>query len=337
MQNLIFKIIGCLIGLVILILPVSGADSTEQQVIQLPDTINMVVSSVSGAGNNSLEAASDTLMSADDAVDKTIKSIPSVELKKIFSFAKLFWAGVFFLVAYFIIRFISRSIEAWSEKNAERRIKGKAILPVVKIVSWIIVSYIVIRGIFNPPLGSLIAFGASIGVAVGFAAQDLLKNIFGGFVILIDRPFKVGDKIEVGSVYGEVLDMSLRSTRIQTADDSLVTLPNGELLNQPISNSNSGESNCQVVAEIYLPITIDTDKVRKVATEAAQTSRFIYLAKPIAVLFFNEIKHDKLCYKMRLKAYVMDIRYEFLFKSEMTEIVISDLLKAGLIDPEISI
>ncbi len=282
-------------------------------------------------------STSDEAKSTDNAIKKTIKTIPSVELREIFSFTKLFWAVVFFLIGYFVIRFIGKSIEAWSEKNAERRIRGKAILPVVKIVSWLIVSYIIIRGIFNPSPESLIAFGASVGVAVGFAAQDLLKNIFGGFVILIDRPFKVGDKIEVGSVYGEVLDMSLRSTRIQTPDDSMVTLPNGELLNQPISNSNSGESNCQVVAEIYLPITIDTVKVRQIAIEAAQTSRFVYLAKPIAVVFFNEIKHDKLCYKMRLKAYVMDIRYEFVFKSEMTEIVISDLLKAGLLDPAISI
>jgi len=326
--------------LVFLMLTVTGraADTTQQNVLQLPDTINMIVSQgESGAMADSAEAAADTIHTGDSRLKKAVESVPPVELHEIFSFAKIFWAIIFFLVAYFIIRFLSKSIEAWSEKNAERRIKGKALLPVVKIASWIIVSYIVIRGIFNPPLGSLIAFGASIGVAIGFAAQDLLKNIFGGFVILIDRPFKVGDKIEVGSVYGEVLDMSLRSTRIQTADDSLVTLPNGELLNQPISNSNSGESNCQVVAEIYLPITIDTVKVRQIAIEAAQTSQYIYLAKPIAVLFFNDIKHDKLCYKMRLKAYVMDIRYEFAFKSEMTEIVISELLKAGVLDPKISI
>lgn len=326
------KKIGILISLVMLVAFCSWAEvaDTTSQVLQLPDTLQVTV-------QQAAPAVADTIESGDSRLKKTIESIPAVELKEIFSFAKLFWAGVFFLVAYFVIRFLSRSIEAWSEKNAERRIKGKAILPIVKIVSWLIVSYIIIRGIFNPPVQSLIAFGASIGVAVGFAAQDLLKNIFGGFVILIDRPFKVGDKIEVGSVYGEVLDMSLRSTRIQTADDSLVTLPNGELLNQPISNANSGESNCQVVAEIYLPITIDTVKVREIAMEAAQTSKFVYLAKPIAVLFFNEIKHDKLCYKMRLKAYVMDIRYEFLFKSEMTEIVIRDLLQAGILDPEISI
>lgn len=331
-----YKLLGCLLLSLVLSMPLLAADTTDVQLVQ-PTPAEQVV------GQSNGELAADTASTqnggnvVDNALKNTIKTIPSVELKKIFSFAKLFWAVVFFLIGYFVIRFIGRSIEAWSEKNAERRIRGKAILPMVKIICWLIVSYIIIRGIFNPPASSLIAFGASIGVAVGFAAQDLLKNIFGGFVILIDRPFKVGDKIEVGSVYGEVQDMSLRSTRIQTPDDSMVTLPNGELLNQPISNANSGESNCQVVAEIFLPITIDTVKVRQIAIEAAQTSRFIYLAKPIAVLFFNEIKHDKLCYKMRLKAYVMDIRYEFQFKSEMTEIVISDLLKAGLLDPKISI
>lgn len=259
------------------------------------------------------------------------------EIGKLISFSKIFWALVLFLIGFLVIRFISRSIEIWSEKSPERRIKGKAIVPVIKIFSWMVIVYFIVRGVFHPPIESLIAFGASVGVAVGFAAQDILKNIFGGFIILLDRPFKVGDKIAVGDVYGEVLDMSLRSIRIQTADDSLVTLPNGELMNQSISNANSGETNCQVVAEIYLPITIDTDKVRKIALEAAKVTRFIYLSKPIAVLFFNEIKHDRLCYKMRLKAYVLDIRYEFAFKSEMTELVIRELIHEGILTIENSI
>lgn len=272
------------------------------------------------------------VISDSTSIASNIKSAMEVpDVKQIISPSKIVWALIFFIIGYFAIKFITQSIEIWSEKSAERRIRGKAIVPIVKILSWVVVVYIVVQGIFRPSRESLIAFGASIGVAVGFAAQDILKNIFGGFVILIDRPFKVGDKIEVGEVYGEVLDMSLRSTRIQTADDSLVTVPNGELMNQSISNANSGETNCQVVAEIYLPIDIDTEKVRKIAMESAKVSQFIFLAKPIAVLFFNEVKHDKLCYKMRLKAYVMDIRYEFAFKSEMTETVMRELLAAQII------
>ena len=108
-------------------------------------------------------------------------------------------------------------------------------------------------------------------------------------------------------------------------------------MNQSISNANSGETNCQGVAEIYLPITINTEEVRKIALEAAKVAKYIYLTKPVVVLFFNEIQHDKLCYKMRLKAYVMDIRYEFAFKSEMTETVTRELLKAGVLSKENSI
>ncbi|MFV0376205.1 MAG: mechanosensitive ion channel family protein [Mangrovibacterium sp.] len=332
MQKLIIVLFACCS--LALVAPAQGLLSLADSLLGRTTEVIAPADTVVQAVPDSLAA---TAKSADGRLVQTIRENTSVDIKGIFSFSKLFWAIIFFVVAWFIIRFLSKSIESWSEKNAERRLRGKAILPVVKIVSWSIVAYIIIRGIFNPPIESLIAFGASIGVAVGFAAQDLLKNIFGGFVILFDRPFKVGDKIEVGNVYGEVLDMSLRSTRIQTADDSLVTLPNGELMNQPISNSNSGESNCQVVAEIYLPITIDTEAVRRIAIEAAQSSRFVYLAKPIVVIFLNDIKFDKLCYKMRLKAYVMDIRYEFRFKSEMTEIVLSELLKTSILDPKISI
>jgi MscS family membrane protein len=105
-------------------------------------------------------------------------------------------------------------------------------------------------------------------------------------------------------------------------------------MNTSVSNSNAGEPNCQVVAEIYLPITIDTDRVRQIAIEAAQVSRFIYLNKPIVVLFFNEVKERRSYLKMRLKAYVSDIRNEFAFKSDMTEIVMRELIKSKLIDPE---
>jgi len=153
-------------------------------------------------------------------------------------------------------------------------------------------------------------------------------------MVIIDRPFQVGDKIEIGDYYGEVIKIGLRSTRIVTPDDSMVTIPNGDLMSKSVSNSNSGEPNCQVVAELYLPIDIDTEKVRQIALEAAQVSRYVYLNKPIVVLFFNEIKEDRSYLKMRLKAYVMDIRYEFTFKSDMTEIVMRELIKKKIIDPE---
>jgi len=269
----------------------------------------------------------------DDAVTKEIKQeIP--EINELISFGKIFWIIVFIAAAYIILRFIGSVLERFAERSTKYRITIKGIVPIIKISGWVFVIFIIIAGIIRPPIETVVAVTASVGIAVGFASQDILKNIFGGIMILFDRPFQVGDKIEVGEYYGEVVQIGLRSTRLVTADDSLVSVPNSELMNKSLSNSNSGEANCQVVAELYLPIDIDTEKVRKIATESAQVSRFVFLNKPIAVLFFNEVKDRKSYLKMRLKAYVSDIRHEFAFKSDMTEIVMRELINNKLIDPE---
>ncbi|MEQ8471194.1 MAG: mechanosensitive ion channel [Marinoscillum sp.] len=273
-----------------------------------------------------------TLGFGQDAIKSVKEQAP--KLSEIFSMPKVFWSLVFVVAGYIVIKVLSRILTILAERSAKYRITLKGLIPVVRIVGWLLVFIIIITGIFQPPIATVLALSASVGVAIGFASQDILKNIFGGIMILFDRPFQVGDKIEVGSFYGEVTEIGLRSTRIVTPDDSLVSIPNSNIMNGSVSNSNAGEANCQVVAEIYLPLRVDTIRVREIATQAAQVSKFIYLNKPIVVLFFNEVKERRSYFKMRLKAYVMDIRSEFAFKSEMTEIVINTLLEEGIISEE---
>lgn len=286
---------------------------------------------------NAQDVLKDTLTQVNDStsvVEEAKKTLNPPSISEIVSFGKIFWAIIFLIAGYFIIRFIGSILATVAEKSTTYRITIKGIIPVFNILAWVFVLFVIIAGIFQPPIQTVVAVTASVGIAVGFAAQDVLKNIFGGIMILFDRPFKVGDKIEIGKYYGEVVEIGLRCTRVITPDDSLVSVPNSEIMNQSVSNSNSGEANCQVVAEIYLPIHVDTELVRKIAIEAAQVSRFVYLNKPIAVLFFNEIKDRKSYLKMRLKAYVSDIRNEFAFKSNMTEIVMRELLKRDIIKPK---
>lgn len=263
-----------------------------------------------------------------------LNQLGSPNIAKVVSVPKIFWAVVVGLVSWFVINFLIKVVGAIGERNPKRRLTVKRLIPVIRIAGWTFVIYVIIVGVFQPPIETVIAFFASVGVAIGFASQDLLKNIFGGLVILFDHPFQVGDKIEIGSYYGEVLEIGLRSTRIVTPDDSVVTVPNSEMMNQSISNSNSGESNCQVVAEFYLPQSTDTAKARSIAIEAAQVSRYIYLNKPIVVVFVHETNQHRTHLKMRLKAYVSDIRDEFAFKSDMTELVMAEFIKAGILPAE---
>ncbi len=280
------------------------------------------------------EAKKEVKKEVKNTKDKIVENLTPPPIWEFFSAGKIIWAIIFIIIGYLLIKFTVKLLERYAEKFTNQRITIKGIIPVVKIFGWIFIIVLIIVGVFQPPAATLIAVSASLGIAVGFASQDIIKNIFGGIIILLDRPFTVGDKIEVGSHYGEVVEIGLRSIRIVTADDSLVSIPNGELMNESVSNSNTGEANCQVVAEIYLPITVDTKRVRQLANESAQTSKYIYLNKPIYVLFFNEVKEGRSYLKMRLKAYVVDIRYEFAFKSDMTEIVMKELLQQNIIDPK---
>jgi small-conductance mechanosensitive channel len=280
-----------------------------------------------------MEAAKDTtgVDQEESESDSAVERLRPPQISDIVSIPKIIWALIFIVIGYFIIRLLIGLISSLSIRYPRYDFTIKRIIPIFRILSWVFLIYIVVIGIFNPPAATLFAFFTSVGVAVGFAAQDLLKNVFGGLVVMFDRPFQIGDKIEAGKYYGEVVEIGIRSSKIVTPDDSLVTIPNSEFMTQNVSNSNSGENNCQVVAELYLPLNINTQQVREIATEAAQVSKYIYLNKPIAVLFFNEIKDRKTVLKMRLKAYVSDLSKEFQFKSEMTEIVIKSLIDQDII------
>ncbi|MBL1213857.1 MAG: mechanosensitive ion channel family protein [Ignavibacteriae bacterium] len=256
------------------------------------------------------------------------------KLSDVFSPAKIIWAIIFLAISFFVIKFIIKILSLISEKSTRYRLTLKGLIPIVRILAWTASLSIVIIVIFAPPIESLVVVTGSLGIAVGFASQDILKNIFGGIMIIFDRTFQVGDKVAIGEHYGEVLNIGLRSTRIVTADDSVVSVPNGDLISKAVSNSNSGETNCQVVAEFYLPPYIDTAKARDIAIQAAQVSRYVYLNKPITVIFINEVHHGKPFLKMRLKAYVLDIRYEFAFMSDMTESTIKELVRNELVTKE---
>jgi len=249
------------------------------------------------------------------------------------TFGKVFWSAVVFLAGWLAIKYLTRLSAAVAEHWAHLRFVIKRLIPIIRITGWTLVIYLIIADVLAPPIATLIALTASAGIAVGLASQDILKNIFGGVMILFDRPFQVGDKIELGKYYGEVLNIGLRTVRIVTPDDSQVSIPNSEMVNQSVSNANSGENNCQVVAEFYFPPHIDLLKAKKIAYRAAAASRYTYLNKPITVILKNEMHQGRSLLKMRLKAYVLDIRYEFPFSSEMTEIVMSEFLKRGLVTP----
>jgi len=242
------------------------------------------------------------------------------------------WSILVIALFNFGIRGLVWVLDALAERNASRRLFYKRIVPIARIVLWVFAAYLIVSVIFRVDAQGLFAAAAAVGVAVGFAAQDLLKNLFGGIILVFDQPFQVGDKISVGGTYGEVKSIGLRSTRIVTPDDNLVSVPNAQVVDQQVANANAGELNCQVVTDLYLPGWADEALAKRIAFDAAASSKYVYLNKPIVVMVADVFKETFLT-RVRVKAYVLDPRLEFLFQSDVTERARAGFREAGLLKP----
>ena len=112
-------------------------------------------------------------------------------------------------------------------------------------------------------LNGLIA-GLGLGsVVVALAAQDVAKNLFGGAAILLDKPFVVGDWIQTKEYEGAVVDITFRSTRIKTAEDSIVTLPNSRLAEETVINFAKMEKR-RYSFNLKLPLQTNSDTVEAI-------------------------------------------------------------------------
>ncbi len=106
---------------------------------------------------------------------------------------------------------------------------------VVKTIVYVIAGFIVIAEIGYDLSGLVAGLGLG-GVVIALAAQDIAKNLFGGFAIIMDKPFIVGDVIEMPQGKGTVEDISFRSTKIRTVENTVITIPNSTLSNEAVTN-----------------------------------------------------------------------------------------------------
>ena len=119
-------------------------------------------------------------------------------------------------------------------------------------------------------LTSLIAGLGISGFALALAAKDSISNFFGAITVLLDRPFKVGDWISVGTAEGEVIEINLRTTLIRTSVDTIITMPNANLVNTPVENWGKRRWR-RWQTQLHLDINADGDAVNTFCDRVLQT------------------------------------------------------------------
>jgi small-conductance mechanosensitive channel len=237
-------------------------------------------------------------------------------------------AVVIFVVAYLVVRAATYILTRLSERSVERRITFKMFVPVTRFVVYAAAMYLVLIPLLELTSEQILAFSAVFGAVLALGVQDLFANVVGGLVIIFERPYTVGDKVELGEHYGEVTGIGVRSTKLVTPDDSVVTVPNYLLFTKPLSNANTGSPEMMVVVEFHISVDTDTDRATAVVHDALTTSRYVYLSedRPVAVRVQDAGGYTTL----RGKAYVNDVRNEKDFESEVTERVLEAFADEGI-------
>jgi small-conductance mechanosensitive channel len=127
------------------------------------------------------------------------------------------------------------------------------------------------------------------GLALSLAAQDTIANMISGVIILIDQPFRVGDRIEIQELntWGDVVSIGLRSTRIRTLDNRLVVVPNSGISNNQVVNYTYPDPRYRIQTEIGVAYGTDLRQVRAVITQALQGVEGVIPDMPVDILFLE--------------------------------------------------
>lgn len=245
---------------------------------------------------------------------------------------RLLFATIVIVVSVLVSRGLNQFLDRIGERQARRRLLLNKIASISRFVIFILAAVVIVTNVLTLNRDALLALGGTIAVTVGFALKDTAASVISGILILIDQPFQVGDRISFGGTYGEVREIGLRSVRIVTLDDNLVSIPTNKFLTEAVASGNAGALDMQIVIDFHIAIDANFRRAKRIAYEAAVTSKYAFLTKPVIVHVADVQTSVAFATRIRVKVYVFDVRYESAIVTDITERV-KDAFAAESIHP----
>ena len=235
--------------------------------------------------------------------------------------------------AWLTVRVVTRFFDNIGERFTKRRLVLKQLAAMSRFIVFLLTVVFVASTLVSFSNEALLALGGSAALAFGFAFKDILASLIAGLILLFDRPFQVGDRIAFEGHYGEVTDIGLRSVRLTTLDDNVVSIPNNRFLTDAVASANAGKLHQMVVLHFYIGCDQDFPAAKHIVRDAAISSRYVYLDQPVEVhLREGPVPETAMLFALDviLKAYVFDGRFETAFATDVTERVKSAFKEQGI-------
>jgi small conductance mechanosensitive channel len=224
--------------------------------------------------------------------------------------------GVFVLIEKIVRRLSKPAIERTGLDET-----GQSFVRTIIRYTVIILGLLATLSAVGINIDSLLASIGIAGVTIGFAARDAFSNLISGLLIFLDRPFVIGDLVEVGENYGQVDQITLRSTRIITSDGKMLAVPNNEMINKTVA-SYTNFPNLRLDISITVGVEEDIQRVRQLLLEVV-SGKDEFLARPAPRVVVTSLNDYNIA--LELQVWLEDERQHVEMRSQLREMIFNQL------------
>jgi small-conductance mechanosensitive channel len=237
------------------------------------------------------------------------------------------------VVTVVIIRITDSSIKYTMERHARRTASklNEALFPLINRIFNIliaVIALIIVLHHFGQDVSSLVVSLGVGSLAIALAAQETIANMIGGFVIMTDRPFRVGDRIKLPTGdMGDVQEIGIRSTRILDFDNNLMIFPNADLIKGKIVNYSYPSEQIRIFVDVSVAYGTDLERAKTIITNLA-TQHPDVLQAPAPAVFLVSFGEASL--NLQLNGRTNDYRKKFPIETTLREQIYKALAEEGI-------
>jgi small-conductance mechanosensitive channel len=177
------------------------------------------------------------------------------------------------------------------------------------------------------PMSDLAIMFSAFGVGIGFGLQSIFNNLVSGFILLFERPIKIGDTIEVGELVGTVRSIGIRASNIRTFDGAEIIVPNGNLISNEVINWTLSDQRRRIEIKINVSYKTDPNRVTKILLKLLEEHEEV-ANDPKPGIYFIEMGESALVFRVLFWTYHYGKWYSI--RSRMMYEIFDTLKAAGI-------